>query len=381
MKKSTILSRPSPLSSDQWVEDISDRVDNWLRTVNAVGWYDSARFRLLGSQNYLEDWFDSRLGSTVVEYGPGGVVRWEGFVSRVSLTVAGSLLSRSLSDLANKVKVIYSTVDTSTDPPTSGVRAETGWSSDSDSTERWGTKEKILSVGGMKQPDAEELRDLFLEVHREPVVSRSAGVGTAGSENALDVECSGFFHTLEWLIYDSSTTGKANADVVIKAILTAVRAVNAFLSDDYSQIEANSSVSVKQYYKGQQTCSDILKSIVARGDGADPWIAGVVKDRVFRYRPAETEVGLLRELSDPGQRFFAVTGAVVGAWEVEPDMFLKTRDALAGRATPTDLALDPRVAYLDSVSFSMPDAVRWSGRGDKRLETFLAAHGLAGVGV
>lgn len=381
MGELTLVSKPSLLSSDDWSEDIAGKQDSWQRTTNAVGGYWLARFRLTGSQSYLEDWFDRRLESTITEYGPGGIPRWEGYVSKLKLTIARGQMTRDLEAMANKIKVVYSTVDYSTDPPTIGAREETGWASDASSIAKWGTKEAVLSTGGMDLAGAEELRDLFLEIHREPVVTRSATVVPGEQGNVLEVECLGFVQTLNWLTYTSATTGNANANTVIQAILAAAYAVNPFLSDDYSFLVTNGAVQVPQYYSQLRYSWDIIKSIIARGDGTDPWVGGVFQGRIFRYRKAATEISLYRELSDPVQRFYSVTGVEVEPWEVTPDAYMKTRDAMMGRATPSDLRQDPRITYLDSVTFTAPRSLRWVGRGDQALEVLLAKYGQQGVGI
>ena len=85
-------------------------------------------------------------------------------------------------------------------------------------------------------------------------------------------------------------------------------------------------------------------------------------------------------LSDPKLRVNLVGGAEVYPWNVLPGKWLMYTDFLPGYVAPTTLREDPRIEFIESVTFTAPDGVMVRGGNLETLPQVLAQLGLSGVG-
>jgi hypothetical protein len=90
---------------------------------------------------------------------------WKRDLARDSLT-----MERSIEDLANKVLVIYRDV-------AGNERSLTEWATDSDSVNKFWTREVIKSGGEMVPDAARQYRELYLSKYAEPMLKRSFTIG------------------------------------------------------------------------------------------------------------------------------------------------------------------------------------------------------------
>ena len=133
------------------VGEFSREVEQYQHTIAALGGYDSASFSINDRQEKLEDWLD-RVGYHVEVYNPDLILIWEGFIDSVALNLGPLAITRGeLTDIGNRVQCIYSAVDTTTTPPTMGMRIKTAVADNATSQLRYGIIEKLLSVGGATQ--------------------------------------------------------------------------------------------------------------------------------------------------------------------------------------------------------------------------------------
>lgn len=96
--------------------------------------------------------------------------------------VAGSMrATRSIRDLANSVKVIYSAVEAGQ----VGQRKTTTAATDSDSQSRYWTREVNLSVSGMSDTHATQLRDAYLGKYKSPTLALGYTLSTPYVRDAL----------------------------------------------------------------------------------------------------------------------------------------------------------------------------------------------------
>ena len=75
--------------------------------------------------------------------------------------------------IANKVAIVYSTVDTSVTPPAVGVRKKTAYAIDIASQNKYGIIEKILSSGGSTDANATNIRDTYIGDAHEPETTQT----------------------------------------------------------------------------------------------------------------------------------------------------------------------------------------------------------------
>jgi hypothetical protein len=81
----------------------------WKRTIRDVGGYWLGTARWEGSPAEMLDVFQNGMQWELRE-SAGGLMTWQGFLAEMSLTYKGQVYTRSWTDLANRVKAIYSRI-------------------------------------------------------------------------------------------------------------------------------------------------------------------------------------------------------------------------------------------------------------------------------
>jgi hypothetical protein len=168
---------------------------------------DTATFTLTETQADIEDWLANGLNRHIVVYDASLTVIWEGFVDQVTVNLGAAQLVRGpLMNTANHVDLVYSTIDTTTTPPTPGFRATTGAVGDTASQAQYGRLPIVLSAGGVLVTEAPQIRDLYLNEHAWPETVTQLGLGTAGNAPTVQIACKGYAYRLAYP-YNFSTVG------------------------------------------------------------------------------------------------------------------------------------------------------------------------------
>ena len=359
--------------------DVTGKESGYQHTIQALGGYWSASFTIQASQNEIEDWIDGGLGRHIEVYDEGQVKIWEGFVDSVDGNLGGLSVTRGpLMDVANRVSLVYSTVDTSTSPPTMGVRARTATVNDTDSQSRYGIIERVLSAGGVSSSIVEDIRDTYLAEHKEPQTSQQVNIGGSSSEASVTVNCLGYVHWLAAYTYSNTTTGTQNLSTKLQNILATDP--NSIFSTDYSKITTNT-LQVAAWENDDDVAWGLVKGLVAKGDASsNRYLFGIYNDRQARYEAMPTEIAYQQRLSDPEMRIETLDGQRVFPWNVLPGKWLFISDFLIGRVTASDLRFDPRALFIESVTYTAPWGLQVSGGKTDKLAQRLAQLGLSGVG-
>lgn len=360
------------------VDEFSNQVSGYEHELLADGGYWSARMTVQDQQLDLEDWYERGLGRRVVTYSPDGVVIWEGVVNTIKLNLGG--LTKTIGpylDIANKVRLIYSYIDTTSGSPVTGLRLTTDWASNTTSQTRYGILEKVLSSGGATPTNADDIRDLYLAENARP--GRSEELTFGGGGQSMDLECVGVVQFTQRFTYNSTTTGAQNLSAKLQAVLDADP--NGFIAQTFSYLDTNT-LQVAAFDNDNRIAWNIIKELVAQGDATNNrWLFGVYAGRLARYTQMIEQTDYQQSLSDPGQKVFTPGGTIVEPWYILPGKWLLVTDFMAGRIPDsTSLRDDPRFMFIESVTFRAPQTVVLRGGRVSRLEQKLARLGLAGIG-
>ena len=350
---------------------------------NAFGGYWSLRFQLTDTQTKVENWIEQGLGRQVKLYNPGLELIWEGFVNSARANIGSLSIARGpLLNVANKVKVVYSTVDTSVTPPAMGVRKSTDYAEDSDSQGKYGIHERIISVGGATADNAEQVRDVALDEMKEPETSEMDNTSRSAVPS-VSVECLGYMNFLKAYTFSSTTTGDQDASAKIEAILAADP--NGIFSSDYSDIETNAT-QVGAYEQSDRVAFSLIKGITAMGiAGGDRFVFGFYKDRRAKYNEIPSAVQYQRSLSDPEQRIENYDGqGRIFPWGVTPGNWVFYTDLLIGKSAPaitqpSVLRTDPRFLFIEKATYTVPWGLTLQGNRIGQLGQLLARMGLGGT--
>lgn len=353
-------------------------IDSLVFTLSAFGNYWSLGFNAKLTVSETEDWIENGLGRHVELYDEGLNVVFEGFVSEVSANIGSLSYKRGplISSVANKIKVVYSTVDTSTDLPSVGMRESTDWAEDADSQNEYGIIERVISVGGASPTNAEQIRDLALERYAIPARDEEDNLASP-SEPTMSVTCLGYIHWLDAYTVDLATTGEQNASVKLQAVLAADP--NGLFSVDYSNIQTNTT-QVGAYDRSDRSAIEVVKGIVAAGDAAlDSWTFGFKAGRIAHYTPIPTAPQYQRRVSDPSAMVDYYGGtATVPFWLVQPAEWLVYTDVFISRPDPSSMIEDPRYIFIETLDYAMPRSLTIRGSPTTRLDQLLARLGLGG---
>lgn len=359
------------------VDDLSENHEGWQHTIKAVGGFDSASFTLKGTKEYLKGWFDEGILRRVVMYNPEAIPVWEGFVNRMRFTSGTMQETKTVETLYNRVYMRYSPKDTSVNPPLE-LPPQTIVISDPDSQALYGTKALVIS-GGSRE-DASAFEWAYNVLNRRKSIATGQSDNTQGNEAySLEVECLGYYHTLKWIPYITSSliTDQINSHQVIQEVLTYFNGINpAWINLDFGLMDFNFAFS-QRGYDDLPTCWDVISRIIETGgSGGERWVGGLYQDRVFIYKAAEEidglysdEVQLYRNLEDTGQLIYDIAlGTEVKPWDMLPDKVLDTIDVNVGGTR--------HLKYIEEITFTEPYGLTLVGEDDERLNVWLARKGL-----
>ena len=359
-------------------DDLAFKVDGIQAVWTAIGGYWSLNFSLRGNQDLVEDWLENGLGRDITLYSPALIPIWEGAVNQVSGNIGAMSLGRGpLLDAPNRVRTIYSTVDTSVTPPAVGVREPTAWADNTDAQAKNGIIERVISVGGATATSAAQIRDTRLADLKEPKSSETDNLGSS-TETHVNIECLGYYHWFKAFVFNSTTTGLQSVDAKLQAVINADP--NGIISTDSGNIAANAT-EVGAWENNDPQAASIIKGLVALGDAANNrYVLGVYRDRKVHYSAAPTTPKFQRTLADPGQwlELFG-SGGQLDPWDVEPGEWTFYTDLFTGQSQPTVLRTDPRYLFIEQGTFDAPWSLVMQGGEVNRGDQLLAKLGLGGT--
>lgn len=365
------------LAGGRFLFALTEQISSEQHETRALGGYWSAEIAVSVLALDMDDWIENGLGRDIAICDEAAQPVWQGFVNKVTIRFGDLTLVRGpLLDIANKVRVVYSTVDTSTTPPTLGTRTSTTNAQDADSQTKYGVLERVLGAGGATATNADAIRDTYLAENKLPQTTQTLAIGDSGSV-AITLSCLGYVHWLTAYIYTQTSGGTQNASEKVQAVLAADP--NAIFSTDYNGLTANT-LAVPKYENDDRPAWDIIKAVVATGDtAAARWIFGMYGGRRAKYAPAPTTIDYQYQLSQH-MLVQEVGGYPIAPWSVLPGKWLFVSDMLTGRGTPSDLKNDPRALFVESVNFSAPYGLTINGGKVSTLSQKLARLGLSGIG-
>ncbi len=328
------------------VRDLTGIARGWRRATRAVGGYWTGEFTVDLPWDEIAEAWQTWLGCRIVEY-TAGIVTWEGLIYEMRLVQGGReyLLSLAPDLFHNRVQVVY------TDAV--GAQATIAWSENADSSAEFGRRDLLLSLGGATSAAATALRDRHLEQFGWPRARATGGIqfGEAArpaSPGGLQVSCVGYWATLGWRYYETTTTAAASS--LIGTLVGASEWITT------GQIDANT-LSVQIDCANPRLLGDLLDEVIAAGDvSGNVWQGGVYAGRKFDYSQAPTvpthyiSGGQLRDLG--GMRPLYPT--------VRPGILVRNRDEPVGLqpAGASSVWDDPQVAYVEEVEYAYPDGLR-----------------------
>lgn len=341
---------------------------NYRHKISANGWYDTASCDVrLSSADEAQQFLDQNIGNRVAIYVDNPVEPiWEGFINRITFAAGGGQYTISLDEMVNRALVAYTA---------SGTTLTTTAVNDTASQAIYGIKAEKTDLGYQQSPTAPTvLGNTILANRAWPKTSITQGDGSG----LVTLELLGFYHTLNWDAFSSTTIATPAINTFITAtLLPAVANGTTFFNNaDTSLVSANATTTQSDRRRGQ-TMWQILQELAEVGDGTNYFVTGItptdpnVGTRRLYYRVQNTSILYTARRRD-GLRIRNVYGQIERPWTVRPDCGIRISDMLPGWNGQGD---DPRETWISAIDYDAESqSVTWVGDDNITAE---GAFGLA----
>lgn len=376
------LLQPLWVSNDWPPVEFRREIVSYNQQSAALGGYWAGSVRLSLSRSEAESLYGQELGRHVEMFDSFGKF-FEGCVNKATYNFGSVTVVRGpLLNVANHVRCLYSTLDTTDPTQVVGVREVTSTIQDSDSQDKYGILQMVLSVGGAATGNPEQIRDTYLEDFKDPVITSTLSVG-AMPTMTVTLEIVGYSQFLNTYVLENASTGTQSASAKIQYILGANP--NSIYSTDYDRIDTNAT-QINVLESDYRLAWDVLKSVVAEGDSSyNRWLFAVYDEQTAEYNSIPLDSEYEYKLADKKQLIYDKKGLVY-PWRLRPGKWLTISDLLPGYLTiinPTtqsELRQNPRMMFIENVTYNLPNSLSIVGSQVGKTSQLLARLGLGGIG-
>lgn len=368
--------------SDAWqILEYRRNIQTYSQNIVVNGGYWDATIVLSMTRAEAESIFSRSIGRDATLFDNRGKF-FNGFVDTYEINYGAFTVMRGpLLNVANHVRAAYSVLDTSDVTNIVGMREITPVAQDTTSQNLYGIHQRVLSVGGSTELNAEQIRDTHIEENKDPESTQRISLGASGRPVVVTFTIAGYAQLFEKYILENASTGEQNADVKIEWILG--QDPNGIFSTDYSKIDVNAT-QVPILENEYRTAWQGIKSAVSKGDSSfNRWVFGVYLDRIAQYNQIPLTVEYEFKVADKQQAILGAQGRV-DPWRVLPGKWCKVSDVLPGAQSPinpsttTELRNDPRMIFIESAAYSSPNSLNLEGSKVGQSQQLLARLGLGG---
>ena len=355
-----------------------DNIEDYSHSIRADGGFLTASFSTAIPEAEVAEWATGTLANHVEVVDETGRIVWEGLINSISISYGGSSVDIGpLTDIANKVKVAYQTVDYSI-VWLPGESKETAFASDALSQETYFIFEEALSIQEATDTIATNIRDTYLNSHKNPPISHSVSLDGGGVSVTFD--CVGYIRMLEAYFYTDNATTAVDADTKIKSVLAADP--NSIFSAASTVNIGSNTTQVSPYEEGDERARSIIQGIVGYGDGqGDRWLFAVYEGQTPYYEEVGTAYSDVSYYYDASSgRVVDTSGAEVKPWNVRPGTWAITTSVFPERpGIKQTIQDDDRAFFVESVEFSLPYNLALSGGKFDTVSQRIARLGILGI--
>lgn len=322
--------------------------------VLAQGWYGTATFAVTAPPDVLMWLYDLALEYHLEVVSPELTPGYEGFVSRLVLTLGSIKKSKTLDDLWNEVRFNFGDHQSLV-------------ASDPDSQTAWGIKRIVQSSGRSARSAVQDIADRYLDEHKDPHGDTTSSLGGESEGGArLEVTCQGYWQTLAWANYKgrngSMDTGR-QIQRVLKQFELGARVNHGFLSTDYAAVRLTGKTR-DQEMRNTATGQQRLLKLMNIGNSSGLRLMGGVGPgrKFFTFARPQT----IDYFYDPYEVEYRDSGgAVLPKWCIEPGRFVYLQTPFPAQQPTGDPVRSPnycqfinRVQYdldADRIALENPD--------------------------
>lgn len=360
---------------------LADRATGYSHVTRAAGGWWSATLSFAGRQHEIEEWYERGLGRHVEVHNPSGVLVWAGFVDSVDIEVGTlSATAGPLMETANRVSVIYTPI-LDVAPKLTGAQSVTTIAEDTDSQDRYGILEDVLSGGELLDDgttnDAEQYQDTYIAEHRWPATDERLSF-SASSQAKATLHLKGYIHFLKR--YITETTTEATCSVYTKIVDALADDRNGLFSVDRVHVYNNPFLVYRREDKHRSAWT-VINEMVNLGDANDNrYVFGVYEGQKFHYRQVSDTPLYQHRLGQAAVRIEDYgRGTRVDPWDVQAGEWVFLPDFLAGLTPDRGLPMqvDHRYVLAEEITFTAPNGIEVIGGRYGILAQWLAKRGLS----
>jgi len=257
---------------------LQGRIDSLEFSIADRFGFESLTCSFVGDTDEGMDWLRNGPMRSCEVSGPDCEIVWEGSLETIEVQFGQERRSVSIREMANRIRVRYQTVLGSQGArPTSSTFFE-----DTASEALYGKKDLALAAGNTSDgPEVDDYGNTKLAKLSNPQAAPSSEVASGDlGEVRITLHFAGWYATTEWVIASNTSTTKTSTTTQIGTILTALAAVNAFISTATTNI-VSSGVTATEVIEPDTTYRAKIEQLMARGNGTQPYAFGVYENREF----------------------------------------------------------------------------------------------------
>ena len=181
-----------------------------------MGGFWSAKFNILQPRkNYALQILANGPGRSVKFFNEKSICVWEGFISKVTVGTGAASAFNEIQPVANDVWVRYRDIIT-------GNLTRSAHATHTNSQNKYGQKDWVLSGGQLAGAVADQKADNYLNLNfwATPQLDSFEIGGAGGGDISLQVQCLGWWHTLDWRVYNQTIdVGSVNSSTLMSEII------------------------------------------------------------------------------------------------------------------------------------------------------------------
>jgi hypothetical protein len=302
---------------------------NYKHSINAIGGFDTASCDIaIRSRDEGQQFLDQYLGNRVAIYVDNPIEPvWEGFINRMSFNGGGAAYTIGLDEMANRLAVTYT--------DNAGSIISSALVSDTNSQATFGIKNDRLELQAQNTGTTAiaAIRDTSLAQRAWPKTSVIPGQGSSG---LLRIEMLGFYHTLNWDVYQDATVANVTlSNYLINQLLPGVSNGATFFDNTVTTGITTNALTIQRTSIRGNTIWDRMMVIRESGDATNYYVIGITPTnfqtgvRSLYYRVFNPTIVYTARQSD-GLRVRNLYGQIVPPWMVRPDNGIRISDMLIG---------------------------------------------------
>lgn len=351
---------------------------NYRHKISAYGGFDTMSGELaISSVATMERALEQFIGCRVAVYvdNPEEPI-WEGLINRTSFDFGGATFSRSLDEMINAARVVWSNADGAQSVSTALTQA---------SIDIYGRKDGSydamthlgVTTAGTSYATALQNMKLYLLAYPQTSIVTNPG----GGRSLFRIECIGFYHVLTWQPRTSPSATLDNASVAVSNAVGTILNTE-FVSTSTTLIESNTTFTHARGSNNNESLWQYLLKIAEAGDGGatTPWVVGVTPTqadgtRQVYYRAANLNDKYSTMVRDGANIIRRSNNrSIVPPWSVTPNGAMRVLDVLQAR---DELFGDnPNKSWIEVIEYDAESRrADWRGADDLTMEGALGLRG------